>query len=154
MTNTNNQDQPTASRSTIDPTQSNDARFRRGFDTAKKCIVIFGVVSAIVLGTVVTAAATGGSVSTFMWIRASLLLAITPVLYRLAVRASQAIKPSVDRLRVVTTILPIAIIGVDLIPGVCPVWYASMQAVSALALIPVAVITRRHGVQAAHSNND
>jgi hypothetical protein len=35
-----------------------------------------------------------------------------------------------------------AIIGVDLIPGVCPAWYATMQAICALPLIAVAIMTR------------
>jgi hypothetical protein len=44
---------------------------------------------------------------------------------------------SFDRLETLT-----AIIGVDPIPGICPTWYAVMQAVSTLPLIAVAIITR------------
>jgi hypothetical protein len=118
-------------------------------DTVKKCTVIFGVASAIVLATVAAIALLHGSVSTFMWVRAGILLAATPVLYRLAVRASQGARKSFARLRVVTTVLPVAIVVVDLIPGVCPVWYAGMQAVSAVPLIGIAVVTRRRVVSAA-----
>jgi hypothetical protein len=39
--------------------------------------------------------------------------------------------------------MPLAIVGIDLIPGVCPPWYAVMQAVCMLPLVPVAFITCR-----------
>ncbi|MET7447577.1 MULTISPECIES: hypothetical protein [unclassified Streptomyces] len=39
-------------------------------------------------------------------------------------------------------IMPIAIIGVDLIPGVCPPWYAVMQVVCMLPVIRVAFVIR------------
>lgn len=49
----------------------------------------------------------------------------------------------------VNDILPIAIIGVDLIPGVCPAWYAAMQAIGALPLIAVAFLTRGRQLRSA-----
>jgi hypothetical protein len=52
-------------------------------------------------------------------------------------------------LRVVTAVLPIAIVVVDLIPGVCPGWYAAMQAASAVPLVAVAVIARRRAPRTA-----
>jgi hypothetical protein len=54
-----------------------------------------------------------------------------------------------QRLRLLTTVLPVAIVGVDLIPGVCPTWYAALQAVSALALVPIAFLTRLPEIRAA-----
>ncbi|MEU4193219.1 hypothetical protein AB0E69_15085 [Kribbella sp. NPDC026611] len=113
------------------------------FESSKKCIMIFGVASAVVLSTVIASAASHGTVSTFMWVRAVLLLAAAPVLHRLTTRAANGNRRSLDRLRTVTTILPIAIVAVDLIPGICPPWYAALQAVSAIPLIAVAILTRR-----------
>ncbi|RSM63201.1 hypothetical protein DMH03_14425 [Amycolatopsis sp. WAC 01376] len=119
---------------------------RQSFDQVRKCVLLFGVVSAIVLATVAAVALTGGSVNTFMGVRAVILLLAAPLLHGLAAREE---RKSLERLRVVSTILPIAIVGVDLIPGVCPSWYTVMQAVSAVPLIAVAVITRRRVVRAA-----
>lgn len=130
----------------------NNARVRRAFDTVKNCIVIFGVVSAVVLAAVAAIAFIGGWVTTFMWVRAGILLLITPVFYRLTVRASQGVRKNFDRLRLVTTILPVAIVVVDLIPGLCPAWYAGMQALSAVPLVAIAVIVRRHFVNAAFAD--
>ncbi|MEU0632315.1 hypothetical protein [Streptomyces sp. NPDC005989] len=48
----------------------------------------------------------------------------------------------------VAVIMPIAIIGVDLIPGVCPPWYAVTQAVCMVPVIRVAFITRGSALRA------
>lgn len=120
-----------------------------GFATVKKCVVLFGAVGGIVLGTVAVTAFTGHEVSSFMWIRAAILLAVAPLIYRMVVRASEGSYKALDRVRTLSTILPIAIIGVDLIPGLCPAWYAVLQGLSALALVGVAFITRGSAMRAA-----
>jgi hypothetical protein len=78
----------------------NDPRTQEAFDTAKKCVKLYGLICAIILGTVAAN-------------------------------------------------MPIAIIGVDLIPGVCPAWYAVMQAICALPLIAIAILTRGRQLRAA-----
>jgi hypothetical protein len=128
--------------------QSTDARVQPAFEAVKKWIVIFGVMSVVVLATVAAVAIAHGSVSTFMWVRASILPVIAPVFYRRAISASQGARKDYERLRTVTAVLPIAIIAIDMIPGVCPVWYASMQAASMAPLIAIAVIARRRTVGA------
>ena len=129
-----------------------DARVARTFELAKKLIVIYGVAGAILLGTLVVIAVAGGETTTFMWVRATILPALTPFLFRFAARAAQGRASFVPRLRSLTTVLPLAIIGVDLIPGVCPTWSAAMQSVTALALVPIAVLTRRHDIRSAFPN--
>jgi hypothetical protein len=132
-----------------DPAEAADPRVARGFDLITKLIVIFAVAAAILLGTLVVVAIAGGTPTTFMWVRASILLALTPLLARLAAHAEQGRTSSLERLRVLASVVPVAIIAVDLIPGVCPTWYAAMQAVSALALVPIAFLTRRPEIRAA-----
>jgi len=123
--------------------RADEARVRWIFDTVKKCVVVYGVIGAIIVETLGVVSWSGGDVSTFMWVRAAILLAITPVFSWLTVRASRGMRKSFERLRLVSIILPVAIVVVDLIPGLCPAWYAGMQAVSALALAAVAVLLRR-----------
>jgi hypothetical protein len=118
-------------------------RTQEAFDTVKKCIKLYGLISAITLGTVAALTLTHHQTTLFQWIRATILLAISPLLYRLATRAAQGTRPSLDRLQTLTTIMPIAIIGVDLIPGLCPAWYTTTQAISALPLIAVTILTRQ-----------
>jgi hypothetical protein len=144
----------TNTRDTTAPTeQLDDPRTREAFDTVKKCVKLYGVICAITLGTVAVVALSGPTVTTFMWVRSVILLAIAPVLHRMTVRASQGVRRSFERMRALTVIMPIAIIAVDLIPGVCPAWYAGMQAVSALALMGAAFITHGSTLRTAYPKN-
>lgn len=72
-----------------------------------------------------------------------ILLALAPFLLWLVGRAGRGSGLAITRLRVISSILPIAIVVVDFIPGVAPTWYAVLQGVGALVLLPVAVITWR-----------
>ncbi|MFF2541083.1 hypothetical protein ACFVUY_00770 [Kitasatospora sp. NPDC058063] len=119
------------------------------FTTVKKCIGLFGAAGAVVLGTVAVMAATGHPTTPFMWIRGVIFLAIAPFLHRLATRAAGGSFKAFDRVRTLSTVMPIAIIAVDAIPGLCPVWYAVLQGLSALALVAVAVLTRTPALRAA-----
>ncbi|MFB7615096.1 hypothetical protein [Kitasatospora sp. NPDC056181] len=119
-----------------------DSRTQAAFGTVRKCITLFGAVSAIVLGVVAVMAFTGHEVTAFLWIRGAVLLAIAPLVHRMAVRASEGSFKAFDRVRTLSTVMPIAIVGVDLVPGLCPAWYAVLQGLSALAMAGVAVLTR------------
>ncbi|MBV2152734.1 hypothetical protein [Kitasatospora sp. SUK 42] len=122
---------------TVDNSRTQDA-----FSTVRKCVALFGAVSAIVLAVTAVMALTGHRTTAFLWIRGVILLAAAPVVHRMAVRAAEGSRRAFDRLRTVTAVMPVAIIGVDLVPGLCPPWYAVLQGLSALALIAVAVLTR------------
>jgi hypothetical protein len=122
---------------------------REALDTSRKCLVIFGVASAVVLGVVGAKSLSHDPVNTFMWVRSVILLALAPVFYQLALRAASGSRNAFGRLRLLSTVLPLAIVVVDLIPGVCPVWYAAVQGASAIPLIAVAVITRREPLRSA-----
>lgn len=119
------------------------SRRSKEFQTAFKCVWIFGVASAISLASVVATAILGGAPSTFMWVRAAVLLAVTPLLLRLTRRAGQGDDGMLRRLRIVSTILPIAVVVIDFIPGVAPIWYGAIQGVAALSLVPVAIVCWR-----------
>jgi hypothetical protein len=121
----------------------NDSTTQEAFETVKKCVKLFGAVSGIVLATTAVVAILGNDVTAVMWIRGAVLLAMAPVILRLVAGAAQGSRSNFERVRILTTVLPVAIIVVDLIPGLCPGWYAAMQAIAALGLIGAAVITRR-----------
>ncbi|MEU6968143.1 hypothetical protein AB0A71_10430 [Kitasatospora aureofaciens] len=126
-----------------------NSRTHQAFSTAKKCITLFGVIGLITLATVAVLASAGHVSTPFMWIRGVIFPALAPVLLRLAGRAAEGDYRAFDRIRTLSTVMPIAVIAVDLIPGICPAWYAVLQGLSALALLPVAVLTRTKAVTAA-----
>ena len=139
----------TANAQTTRTAQLDNSLQAEAFATVNKCVWLFGIISAIVLATVTVMAFAGHTVTPFMWVRGAILLAAAPLLHRMAGRASQGSARDFDRLRTLTAISPIALIGVDLIPGLCPAWYAVLQSLSALALIGVAALTRGAALSAA-----
>ena len=109
----------------------------------------YTVLSAIALTAVAAVAVNGHTVNTFMWVRGLLLPVVAVLLYRTSLAASRGSRRAFDRVRALTLIMPIAIIGVDLIPGVCPLWYAALQTVCMIPVIAAAVTTRGPALRAA-----
>ncbi|MFI6395953.1 hypothetical protein [Nonomuraea sp. NPDC050540] len=127
----------------------NTPRTQRAFGTAKNSIKVYGALSAIALLAVIVVSSSGHMVNTFMWVRAILLPVVAVLIYWMTVSASRGSRRAFERVNALAVIMPIAIIGVDLIPGICPLWYAVMQVVCMLPLIRVAFITRGSALRAA-----
>ena len=132
----------------------NSPRTQHAFTTAKLSITVYGALTALGLVAVIVAASSGYPVNTFMWVRAVLLPAVAVLLYRMTVSASRGSRRAFERVRTLAILMPIAIVGIDLIPGVCPPWYAVMQAVCMLPIVSVAFITRRSALGAAFAKVD
>ncbi|MFH8839068.1 hypothetical protein [Streptomyces sp. NPDC017868] len=125
------------------------AATRRAFATATASVKVYGALGALSLLAVVGVAAAGHPVNTFMWVRAVLLPLVAVPVHRSAVSASRGSRRAFERVRGVAVVLPVAIIGVDLIPGVCPLWYAAMQTVCVLPVIRLAFLTRSPALRTA-----
>jgi cytochrome bd-type quinol oxidase subunit 2 len=127
---------------------------QHAFTTAKRSIAVYGALTALGLVTVVVAASSGHLVNTFMSVREVLLPAVAVLLYRMTVSASRGSRRALERVRTLAILMPLAIVGIDLIPGVCPPWFAVMQAVCMLPIVPVAFITRRSALGTAFDKGD
>ncbi|MCX4670787.1 hypothetical protein OG453_29535 [Streptomyces sp. NBC_01381] len=108
----------------------------------KTLVVAYGALTAAALLTVAVLVPTGHTVTSFMWGRSAALLASAGVLYWLTVRAAGGARWACRRVRVLTVVMPVAIVAVDLIPGVCPAWFAGLQAVCAVPLVAAAFISK------------
>ena len=139
----------TTSHTTAETAHLNHPRTRRAFGKAKILVAAYGALSAAVLITVVILAITGHTVTSFMWGRSAGVLASAAVTYWLTVLASRGARWAYLRVRVISIIMPIAIIAIDLIPGVLPPWFAVMQAVCALAIAATAFIVNGSRLRAA-----
>ncbi|MGW1839735.1 hypothetical protein [Streptomyces sp. NPDC002067] len=124
-------------------------RAQGAFGTAKSSVKVYGLLSAAALLAVVAVSISGHTVNTFMWVRAVLLPVVAVLIHRMTGSASRGSRRAFERVRALAVIMPIAIIGVDLIPGVCPPWYAVMQTVCMLPVIRVAFLTRGSALRAA-----
>lgn len=121
---------------------------RQALDSARNSIGLYGVLGAAALVAVAAVAATGHTVNTFMWVRAALLPVIAYVILRV-LAAARGSRRAFERVSALAVIMPVAIIGVDLIPGVCPPWYAVVQTLCVLPVIRVAFLTRGAALKAA-----
>jgi hypothetical protein len=127
----------------------NTPRIQGAFDRAKSSIKVYVALSAAALLAVIAVSVSGHMVNTFMWVRAVLLPLVAVLIYRMTGSASQGSRRAFERVRALAVIMPIVIIGVDLIPGVCPPWYAVIQVVCMLPVIRVAFMTRGSALRAA-----
>ncbi len=138
----------TNTHTTTGATLLNSPRTQGAFDTAKSSIKVYGALGAVALLAVIVVSSSGHMVNTFMWVRAVLLPVVAVLIHRLTVSASRGSRRAFERVSALAVIMPIAIIGVDLIPGVCPPWYAAMQVVCVLPIIRVAFTTRGSALRA------
>ncbi|WP_030571456.1 hypothetical protein [Streptomyces aureocirculatus] len=123
-------------------------RAQEAFATANNSVKVYGALGAVALLAVVVVSTSGHMVNTFMWVRAVLLPVVAVLLHRMTVSASRGSQRAFERVSALAVIMPIAIIGVDLVPGVCPPWYAVTQAVCILPVVRVAFITRGSALRA------
>lgn len=112
-------------------------------------ITAYGVLGAAALVAVVAVAGTGHTVNTFMWVRGVLLPVVAVLLHRMALAAFRGSRRAFERLSTLAVIMPVAIVGVDLIPGVCPLWYAVAQTVCMLPVVGGACVTRGSALRSA-----
>ncbi|MFH8678935.1 hypothetical protein [Streptomyces lydicus] len=122
---------------------------RRAFRKVTILAAAYGALSAAVLLTVAVLASTGHTVTSFMWGRSGGILAGAAVVLWMTVLASRGARWAHLRVRVLSVVMPIAIIGVDLIPGVCPPWFALAQATCALPLAAAAFLSNGSTLRAA-----
>jgi hypothetical protein len=122
---------------------------REALAAARSGITLYGALGCAALVAVAALAGAGQPVNTFMWVRAVLLPVVAVLLHRMTGAASHGSRRAFDRVSTLTAIMPVAIIGVDLIPGICPLWYAAAQAVCMLPVVRVAFLTRGPALRAA-----
>ncbi|MFE5736061.1 hypothetical protein [Streptomyces celluloflavus] len=132
-----------------EPAHLDHPRNQRAFGRTKTLVAVYGALAAAVLGTVVIRALTGQPVTSFMWGRSAGVLASAAVTYWLTVLAARGARWAYLRVRIISVVMPVAIIAVDLIPGVCPPWFALMQATCALAIAATAFVVNGSGLRAA-----
>lgn len=83
-----------------------------------------------------------------VWIRGSIVVASAALMGRFAAGASRGSGRAWLRLRLVSTIMIVAIAVIIALPGTFPVWMKIEQGLCGLILIAVAVIVNGHDVRA------
>ncbi|AWN31140.1 hypothetical protein [Streptomyces sp. NEAU-S7GS2] len=139
----------TASHTTAETAHLNRPHPHRAFGRVKALVAAYGALSAAVLITVVVLASTGHTVTAFMWGRSAGVLASAAVAYWLTVLASRGARGAYLRVRIISVVVPIAIVAIDMIPGALPPWFVLMQVGCALVLGATAFLVNGSGLRAA-----
>lgn len=121
---------------------------------ARTALKLYAALTTAALVAVVAVAGTGHMVNPFMWTRAALLPFLAVLLHHLTASTTRGSRRAYERLRTITVVCPLAIAGVDLIPGVCPWWYAAMQTVCVLPLLHTALTLRTPPLRTAFPKPD
>ena len=116
---------------------------------AKNYVAAYGALSVAVLVVVVALSVSGREVTSFMWGRTGGMFASAVVTYWLTVLAARGARWAYVRVRVISVVVPVAVIAVVSIPGALPPWFVGMQIAGALALAPAAFVANRSGLRAA-----
>ncbi|MCP2168826.1 hypothetical protein LX83_005704 [Goodfellowiella coeruleoviolacea] len=115
----------------------------------RKFVTAYGVVGVAVFVVVVALAVAGHEVTSFMWGRAGGMLGSAAAAYWFTVLAARGARWAYVRVRIISVVVPIAIIAISGIPGALPPWFVAVQIAGALALVPAAVIVNRSEMRAA-----
>ncbi|ANP56780.1 hypothetical protein AVL59_25975 [Streptomyces griseochromogenes] len=124
-------------------------RTQHALGTVKRLVAVYGALSTGVFMALAFLAVTDRTVTSFMWGRSFGLLASAAVIYWLTVVASKGARWAYLRVRVLSSLMPIVIVAVDMVPGICPAWFAGIQAACALPLAAAAVIGNGSALRAA-----
>ncbi|WP_228004250.1 hypothetical protein [Amycolatopsis sp. YIM 10] len=115
----------------------------------KKSVAAYGALSVAVLIAVVILFLLGDEVTSFMWGRTAGMFASAAVAHWFTVLAARGARWAYVRMRIISVVVPIAIIGIDSIPGALPLWFAAMQIAGAVTLVPAAFIVNGPRLRAA-----
>ncbi|MFB7082355.1 hypothetical protein [Streptomyces sp. NPDC056308] len=110
---------------------------------------LFVTVLAISIATLGIAALIGGNAA--VWIRSIIVTAIAAVLISLAGKASRGSRAAYLRMRLMSTVAPLAIVIIIALPhDGFPIWMKVEQAVVGVLLLAVAVMVGRKDVRQAY----
>jgi hypothetical protein len=82
-------------------------------------------------------------VNSAVWVRGSVVVATSALMYRFADMAARGSRPALWRLRVASIIVPLAILLLIVLPDPFPFWMKVQQAMCAIVVAGVAVLVNR-----------
>lgn len=144
MTNTFTSPEPPRGRGA----EPGSAAHRSAFSPILVLLAGFGLVSLVMVAVLVVDSATGTAIDSNTWVRCSLVLGSSAVLYLIAARAARGSRSAWLRLRIISLIVVGAIVVIVSIPGFLPTWVRVEQVICGALVLPVAILANLRRMRA------
>lgn len=125
-----------------------EANNRKVFSLARALLFGYLAVSVLTLGAIVLLRNDASVVNPAVWIRGTIVAASSVLSLALAAGAARGSRGAYRRLRIITAVMPVAIVVIIALPGTFPLWMKVEQAVCGLLLLGVVAIINGRPVRA------
>jgi hypothetical protein len=117
-----------------------EANNRNLFSLVKALLVGYLAVSVLTLAAIALLRNDASVVNPAVWIRGTIVAASSVLTLALAAGAARGSRGAYRRLRIITAVMPVAIVVIIALPGTFPLWMKFEQAVCGLLLLGVVAI--------------
>ena len=112
----------------------------KAFSLVKALLVGYLAVSVLTLAAIVLLRNDASVVNPAVWIRGTIVAASSVLTLAFAAGAARGSRGAYRRLRVITAVMPVAIVVIIALPGTFPLWMKVEQAVCGVLLLGVVAI--------------
>jgi hypothetical protein len=120
----------------------------KAFSLLKALLAGYLTVSGLTLAAIVLLRHDASIVNPAVWIRGTIVAASSLLTLALAVRTARGSRRAYLRLRIITAVMPVAILVIIALPGTFPLWMKVEQAVCGLLLLGVVAIVNGRQLRA------
>ena len=113
---------------------------QKAFSTVRHLVVAYLTISALTVVAIAVMRNDAAQVNSAVWIHGIVVVASGMLTYVFSVRASAGARWAYLRLRIVSIVVPAAMLVIIALPGTFPLWMKIEQGVCGLLLIGVAVL--------------
>lgn len=126
-----------------------EANSRKALRLVRALLVGYLAVSVLTLAVVVLLRDDASVVNPAVWIRGTIVAASSVLTLAFAAATARGSRGAYRRLRVITTVMPVAIVVIIALPGTFPLWMKVEQAVCGVLLLGVVAIVNGRNMRAA-----
>jgi len=122
------------------PATERQANSPKAFSLVKALLVGYLAVSVLTLAAIVLLRNDASVVNPAVWIRGTIVAASSVLTLAFAAGAARGSRGAYRRLRVITAVMPVAIVVIIALPGTFPLWMKLEQAVCGVLLLGVVAV--------------
>jgi hypothetical protein len=130
------------------PATELQANSPKAFSLVKALLVGYLAVSVLTLAAIVLLRNDASVVNPAVWIRGTIVAASSVLTLAFAAGAARGSRGAYRRLRIITAVMPVAIVVIIALPGTFPLWMKVEQAVCGVLLLGVVAIVNGRDVRA------